>query len=257
MSESVSYRLDGQAGIVTGSANGIGRVLALGLADAGADIIVADLPSQSERAQEVVTAITDQGRRAMFIPVDVTDTASIDAMADRAVDTFGRINFLVNNAGINIRKPVLEYTPDEWDKIQAVNLRGVFFCTQAVARHMVSQGSGRIVNIASQLAVVAMRDRSIYAITKAGAAQMAKAFAIELAPHGIGVNAVGPTFVSTPMTTEMFTDPDFVGQNLPRIPAGRFGEPKDVLGTVRFLLAPASDLITGQLILVDGGYTSI
>jgi len=256
MFESPSYRLNDQVGIITGSANGIGRTLALGLADAGADIIIADLPSQATRADEVVTIIGDFGRRGLYVPVDVTDTASIDAMVERAVRAFGHVDFLVNNAGINIRKPALEYTPDEWDRITSVNLRGPFFCTQAVARHMVSEGKGKIVNIASQLAIVAMQDRSIYAITKAGVAHMAKAFALELAPHGITVNAVGPTFVATPMTTQMFTDPDFVAENLPRVPVGRFGKPEDVLGAVRFLLTPAADLITGQLLLVDGGYTA-
>ncbi|NLD45279.1 MAG: glucose 1-dehydrogenase [Chloroflexi bacterium] len=255
MSDTVSYRLDGQVGMVTGAANGIGRELAEGLAEAGADIVIADLPGQAAAAEETAALVRAKGRRALIVAMDVTVVASIEAGVAAAVKEFGLLDFLVNNAGVNIRKPVLDYTEAEWDKIVSVNLKGVFFCTQTVARQMVAQGGGRIVNIASQLAAVAMQDRSIYAITKAGVAHMAKAFGLELGPRGVSVNAVGPTFVSTPLTTSMFTSEEFIGQNLPRIPSGRFGTTKDILGAVRFLLSPAADLINGHLLLVDGGYT--
>ena len=255
MTETVSYRLDGQAGMVTGSANGIGRELALGLAEAGADIIIADLPTQAEAAEETAAGVRAHGRRALVVPLDVTEVASIEAAVAATVREFGRLDFLVNNAGINIRKPILDYTEAEWDAIASVNLKGVFFCTQIAARQMAAQGGGSVVNMASQLAVVALHDRSIYAITKAAVAHMAKTFALELGPQHIRVNAVGPTFVSTPMTTSMFTSQEFIEQNLPRIPSGRFGTTTDVLGAVRFLLSPAADLINGQLLLVDGGYT--
>jgi len=251
-----SYRLDERVGIITGAANGIGRELAIGLAAAGAHIVVADLPTQRAAADDTAAGVAAHDRKALVVDMDVTDLESIEATVERAVDAFGRLDFLVNNAGINIRKPILEYSEDDWDAINRVNLKGTFFCTQIAARQMVQQGGGKIVNIASQLAVVAMHDRSIYAITKAGVAHMAKTFALELAAKGITVNAVGPTFVSTPLTTSMFSDPEFIAQNLPRIPAGRFGTPSDVLGAVRFLLSPAADLITGQLLLVDGGYTA-
>jgi 2-deoxy-D-gluconate 3-dehydrogenase len=251
----IDYRLDGRSGIITGAANGIGRTLAVGLAEAGADIIVADLPVQRANAEETAEAVRRCGRKAMVVDMDVTDVSSIEAAVSSAVAEFGRVDFLVNNAGVNIRKPILEYTEDEWDKLSSVNLKGVFFCSQIVAKQMISQGGGRIVNIASQLATVAMRDRSIYAITKAGVAHMAKAFALELACDGVKVNAVAPTFVSTPLTTSMFTDPEFIQENLPKIPCGRFGTPEDVLGAVQFLLSPAADLINGHLLLVDGGYT--
>jgi 2-deoxy-D-gluconate 3-dehydrogenase len=246
-----NFRLDGQIGLITGSANGIGRALAIGLAQAGADIVVADLPRQQEAAEETAAAVRAAGRQALVLELDVTNVASIEAV----LAEFGRIDFLVNNAGMNIRKPVLEYTESEWDRMTAVNLKGVFFCTQVIARQMVAQGHGRIVNIASQLAEVAMADRSIYAITKAGVAHMARAFGLELACNGIRVNAVAPTFVSTPLTTSMFTDPKFVGENLPKIPCGRFGTPADVLAAVQFLLSPAAELVNGHLLVVDGGYT--
>jgi len=255
MAEAVSYRLDGQVGMVTGAANGIGRDLAAGLAEAGADIVIADLPAQAAAAAQTAALVRAHGRRAHVVAMDVTVVASIEAAVAEVVREFGRLDFLVNNAGVNVRKPVLDYSEAEWDKIVSVNLKGVFFCTQIAARQMVAQGGGRVVNIASQLAVVAMQNRSIYAITKAGVAHMAKAFGLELGPRGVRVNAVGPSFVSTPMTTEMFTNPKFVEENLPKIPWGRFGTTTDVLGAVRFLLSPAADLVNGHLLLVDGGYT--
>jgi 2-dehydro-3-deoxy-D-gluconate 5-dehydrogenase len=251
----VSYSLDGQVGVITGSANGIGRALAVGLAEAGADIVVADLPSQVDHAEETAQEVRARGRQALVLDLDVTQVASIEAAVAAVVGAYGRIDFWVNNAGINIRKPVLDYTEAEWDRLAAVNLKGVFFCTQAAARQMRAQGHGKIVNIASQLATVAMHDRSVYAILKAAVAHMAKVFAVELGCYGITANAVGPTFVSTPMTTSMFTDPAFISENLPKIPSGRFGTTDDVVGAVRFLLSPAADLVNGHLLLVDGGYT--
>jgi len=251
----VSYRLDGQAGMITGSANGIGKALAIGLAAAGADIVVADLAEQRGNAEDTAQQVRAAGQRALVVNLNVTQLASIEAAVHDSVREFGKLDFLVNNAGVNIRKPVLDYAEAEWDKLISVNLKGAFFCSQIAARQMVAQKRGKIVNIASQLATVAMRRCSIYAITKAGVAHMAKVFALELGSHGITVNAVGPTFVSTPLTTSLFSDPQFVAENLPKIPSGRFGTTQDVLGAVRFLLSPAADLINGQLLLVDGGYT--
>ena len=252
----LSFRLDGQVGIVTGGANGIGRALCEGLAQAGASVIVADLAAQSDRAQEVARAIRSQSGQAESAEMDVTSLSDIQRIVASVATRYGRLDFLVNNAGINIRKPVLDYSEDDWDRIEAVNLKGVFFCCQVAGRQMARQGGGRIVNIASQLAVVAMPERSIYAITKAGVSQLTRAFALELGPQCVAVNAVGPTFVATPLTTSMFSDPAFVDENLPKIPAGRFGTPSDVLGAVQFLLSPAADLVNGHTLLVDGGYTT-
>lgn len=249
------YRLDGQVGIITGAANGIGQTLAFGLAQAGADIAICDLPEQRAHAEQTAQLVTDAGRRALVVDLDVRSSSSIEAAVSAVSASCGRLDFLVNNAGINIRKPFLEYCEADWDAICSVNLKGVFLMSQAAARYMVAQHHGKIVSIASQLAVVAMRDRSIYAVTKAGVAHLMKALAVELGPYGITANAVGPTFVSTQLSESMFKDPAFIAENLPRIPGGRFGSPHDVLGAVRFLLSPAADLVNGHLLLVDGGYT--
>ncbi|MHB9032724.1 MAG: SDR family NAD(P)-dependent oxidoreductase [Anaerolineae bacterium] len=253
--QDADFRLDGQVGIVTGAANGIGKVLAIGLAQAGARIVICDLAAQQSRAEETALAVRETGVQALVLDLDVTNVQSINAGIAKTIAAFGRLDFLVNNAGINIRKPILDYTEADWDAINSVNLKGAFFMSQAAARQMVPQRHGKIVSIASQLAAVAMQDRSIYAITKAGIAHMMKAMAIELGQYGITANAVGPTFVATQLSESMFKDPAFVSENLPRIPAGRFGSPEDVLGAVRYLLSPAANLVNGHLLLVDGGYT--
>ncbi|MEN6479244.1 MAG: SDR family oxidoreductase [Anaerolineales bacterium] len=250
------FDLSGKVGVVVGGSGGIGQTLSIGRGAAGADIIIADLPSRCESAEAVAASVRAAGRRAACVEVDVTSVASIAAMVDAAQAQFGALDWLVNCAGINIRRPVLDYTEADWDRMLAVNLKGAFFLTQAAARAMLPTGHGRIVHIASQLATVAMHDRSIYAITKAGLAHLCRAFAVELASAGLTFNAVGPTFVSTPLTTSMFDDPAFIAENLPRIPAGRFGTPEDVLGAVRYLVSDAAALVNGHLLLVDGGYTA-
>lgn len=251
-----SFDLSGTVGLVVGGAGGIGQTLATGLAAAGADIVIADLPAQRGHAEEVAAAIRHTGRQVACLDLDITAVASIEAMMVEAMARFGRLDWLVNSVGMNIRKPVLDYVESDWDRMVAVNLKGAFFLTQAAARAMTPQGRGRIVHVASQLATVAMHDRSIYAITKAGLAHLCRAFAVELAPHGLTFNSVGPTFVSTPLTTSMFGDAAFIAENLPRIPAGRFGTTDDVLGAVHFLVSEAAALVNGHLLLVDGGYTA-
>lgn len=251
-----SFDLSGTTGIVVGGAGGIGQTIATGLAKAGAEVIVADLATKREQADEVVAAIRATGHHADVAEVDITSVHSIEAMVSSTMAQHTGIDWLVNSAGMNIRKPVLDYVEAEWDRMVAVNLKGAFFLTQAAARAMLPQGHGRIVHVASQLAAVAMHDRSIYAITKAGLAHLCRAFAVELAPRGLTFNAVGPTFVSTPLTTSMFSDPAFIAETLPRIPAGRYGTADDVLGAVHYLVSDAAALVNGHLLLVDGGYTA-
>ena len=189
--------------------------------------------------------------------LNVTSLKSIERMVEKATERFGGIDILVNNAGINISKPALEVTEQDWDRVLAVNLKGVFFCSQAVARGMIRRKSGKIVNIASQNGVIGYYNRAAYCSSKAGVVNLTRVLAIEWAEQNINVNAVGPTFVRTPLTEKLFQDESFSSEVLRRIPLGRLGKPEDVAGAVVFLSSPAADLITGHTLLVDGGWTAI
>ncbi len=175
---------------------------------------------------------------------------------EKAFRHFGRIDILVNNAGINIPKPALEVTEEDWRRVMDSNLTGLFFCCQAVGRIMVNQKSGKIINISSQTGTVAIQWRAAYCSSKAGVNLLTKVLALEWGPHNINVNAVAPTFIETPMTRPMLENQAFREMVLNKILLGRVGQPKDVLGAVIYLASEASDLVTGHVLLVDGGWTA-
>jgi len=250
-------RLDASVAIVTGVGSGIGQAIAIGLAHAGADVVGTELPSRIEEAKLTIGAVQREGRRGVALPLDLRDLASIDAMVAAAIAQMGRVDILVNNAGVNIPRPALELTEAEWDAVLDVNLKGLFFCSQRVAREMVKQHRGKIVNIASQNGVVGYYKRAAYCSSKGGVVNLTRVLAIEWAEHGINVNAVGPTFILTPLTQSTFDDPLLREDLLRRIPLGRVGKPEDVVGAVIFLSSPAADLVTGHTLLVDGGWTAI
>lgn len=252
-----SMRLDGQVAIVTGCGSGIGRALAIGLAHAGADVVGTEIPARIEAAQSVAEAVGAEGRRGLALPLDVRDLHSIDRTVREAVSQMGRIDILVNNAGINIPRAALELTEEEWDSVLDVNLKGLFFTSQRVAREMVERKRGKIVNIASQNGLVGYYKRAAYCASKAGVVNLTRVLAIEWAPYGINTNAVAPTFILTPLTQSTFDDPVLREDLLKRIPLGRVGQPEDVVGAVVFLSSPAADLVTGHTLLVDGGWTAI
>jgi len=252
-----SMRLDGKVAIVTGVGSWIGQALAVGLAHAGADVVGTELPDKLDAAKATMADVAAEGRRGLALPLEVRDLASIDAMVSKAVAEMGRIDILVNNAGVNIPRPALEFTEDEWDAVLDINLKGVFFCSQRVAREMVKGGGGKIVNIASQNGVVGYYKRAAYCSSKAGVVNLTRVLAIEWAEHAINVNAVGPTFILTPLTQSTFDDPVLREDLLKRIPLGRVGQPADVVGAVVFLASPAADLVTGHTLLVDGGWTAM
>jgi NAD(P)-dependent dehydrogenase (short-subunit alcohol dehydrogenase family) len=252
-----SMHVSGKTALVTGAGSGLGRSIALALAEAGADVAVTELPSRLENAQAVAASIRSMGREALVVKLDVSSVKSIERAVAEVARGFSRIDVLVNNAGINIPKQALEVTEDDWDRVLDVNLKGVFFCAQAVGREMVRRGSGKIINIASQNGVVGYHDRAAYCSSKAGVVNLTRVLAIEWAPHKINVNAVAPTFVLTPLTEKMFANPLFSREIHRRIPLGRLGKPEDIVGAVVFLASPAADLITGHTLLVDGGWTAI
>lgn len=249
------FDLTGRVALVTGGGRGLGRTLALGLADAGADVAV--VGRSPEPLAAVAEKIEGLGRKASAHVADVTAPEAIGAMVDEVVDRHGSIDILINNAAIKIAQNVLDVTPDAWDDVLTTNLRGPVLVAQAVGRHMIDRGSGKIVNVASTYAVVAATGRASYAASKGGLLQLTKVMAVEWAPLGVNVNAVGPTAIETPMNEQFFADPEWRRRALEKIPAGRFCEPDDVVGTVVFLASAASDMIHGQLILVDGGLTVV
>ena len=252
-----SMRVAGKTALVTGAGSGLGRSIALALAEAGADVAVTELPSRLENARAVAASIRSIGRKALVVKLDVTSVKNIERAVAEVVRGFSRIDILVNNAGINIPRQALEVTEEDWDRVLDVNLKGVFFCAQAVGREMVRRGSGKIINIASQNGVVGYHDRAAYCSSKAGVVNLTRVLAIEWAPHQVNVNAVAPTFVLTPLTEKMFANPAFSREIHRRIPLGRLGKPEDIVGAVVFLASPAADLITGHTLLVDGGWTAI
>ncbi len=248
-------RLDGRVALVTGASSGLGYASALALAEAGADLVVAG--RSLERLADICRAVEARGRQVLPLTVDVRDLAQVRRMADAAFERFGKIDILVNSAGLNIPQPALEVTEEAWDTIMDTNAKGLFFCCQAVGRYMVMQRFGRIVNIGSTLGLVGMADRAAYCASKGAVSQLTKVLAIEWAPYNVTVNAVAPTFVETPLTRPYFERlPGFREEVLRRIPLGRLGLPEEVAAAVVFLASDAASMITGVTLPVDGGWTA-
>lgn len=252
-----AFDLTGSVAVITGAGSGLGKAIAKALAQHGADVAVTELPGKTALAEETVGELLALGRRAQAIPLDVTDLGSIDALVPTVVGSLGRLDILVNNAGLNIQRQALEVTEEDWDRVLDVNLKGLFFCSQAAGRHMIEHGGGRIVNIASQMGLVGYWRRAAYCSSKAGVVNLTRVLAIEWAKYGINVNAIAPTFVLTPLTAPMFEDADFKADVLARIPLGRLADPDDVANAAVYLASPAAKMVTGQTLAVDGGWTAI
>lgn len=250
-----SFSLHGQVALVTGASRGLGRAIAVVLAGAGADVALG-LRDPADGGN-VVAAIESLGRRALPVAMDVRDLAQITAAVDAVVDHLGRIDILVNNAGLGPPNAAEDVTEADFDETFDVNVKGVFFASQAAGRHMIRQGYGRIVHLSSQAGFVALPTESVYCMSKAAVAHLARCLAVEWGRHGITVNAVAPTFIRTEGTEKWLTDPAFEAEVVERI-AGvhRIGRPVDVAGAVVFLASPAASLITGTTLLIDGGWTA-
>ncbi|MCM3712699.1 SDR family NAD(P)-dependent oxidoreductase [Halalkalibacter oceani] len=251
-----SFDLTNKVAIVTGSGSGIGKTIALGLAESGASIVVTELPGKEEAARETAAEIEKLGQQALVATLDVTKLETIRQMVSEAEAHFGRIDILVNNAGIIIRKPSLEVTEEDWDKVHDVNLKGTFFTSQEVAKVMKEHGGGKIVNIASINGVVGFYERAAYCSSKAGIVNLTRVLAIDWAEYGINVNAVGPNYLLTPLTEKLFSNDEFREDVLYRTPIKRIGTPEDVVGAVVYLASPASNFVTGHTVMVDGGWTA-
>lgn len=245
-----SFRLVGRVAMVVGAGRGIGEGIAVGLAEAGADLaLVARTRSDLERVAEEIQRL---GRRALVVPCDVADVAAIPAAVRQVVSAYGQIDILVNCAGIQRRMTVLEATVEGWEQVINTNLRSVYFMTQAVGKVMVERRRGKIISIASMTAYRGFHMISPYGISKAGIANFTKYVALEWAPHNIQANAIAPGWITTPMTAQM--GEDRIRWVCEHVPQGKFGTPRDVAGLAVFLAGPASDYITGQTIPVDGGF---
>jgi NAD(P)-dependent dehydrogenase (short-subunit alcohol dehydrogenase family) len=242
--------LSGQNAVITGASRGLGRACAEALALRGARVTL--LSRGQDELSSVVSSLVARGLDAHACVCDVTRPAEID----RAFAALDRCDILVNNAGGNTPQPFLEVELDTLDRLLALNVRSAFVVAQRAARMMVRQRSGAIVNMSSQMGHIGAANRTVYCTTKHALEGLTKAMAVELAPHGVRVNAVAPTFIETPLTKPFLADEQFRTDTLRRIPLGRIGRVEEVAAAVVFLASPQASLITGTSLLVDGGYTA-
>jgi NAD(P)-dependent dehydrogenase (short-subunit alcohol dehydrogenase family) len=248
------FDLQGQVALVTGAARGIGRACALALAHAGADVALG--LRDAGTGADLAGAIEAMGRRALRLQMDMTRLAEIRAAVDAAAAHFGRLDVLVNNAGLAPENLAENVREEDFDLTLAVNLKGTFFASQSAGRVMIPQKYGRIVNLGSQAGFVALPTESVYCMTKAAISHLTRCLAVEWARYNITVNAVAPTFIRTPGTQECLANDAFRADVLSRIPLGRIGEPMEVAGAVVYLASPAASLVTGTTLVIDGGWTA-
>lgn len=248
-------RLKGKVAIVTGGAQGIGEAISVGLAREGAMIVIADVSEGP--GQKLAEQIKNGGGSALFVRTDVRRKSDVDALVQKTVAEYGHLDILVNDAAILETSPVEEVTEEMWDKQLAVNVKGVFFCSQAAAKIMIKQKSGKIINISSIAAIGAQPGLCVYSSTKGAVLTMTKVFALELCPSNIQVNAILPGTTDTGMAKQAMEDPEWTKQVLKSIPMGRLGKTDDLLGAVFFFASDDSSYCTGQTLIVDGGYSMI
>jgi len=247
-----NFKLDGKIALVTGASSGLGQAIAIALAEAGAD--VAAHCHTAGKADETCGEIQKLGRRSIPVTGDMADKSAPSRMMEEVISEFGRIDILINNAGTIRRTPAVDYSEEDWSAVIEVNLSSVFRLSQAAGKRMVEQGSGKIVNIASLLSFQGGITVPAYSASKSGVAGLTKALANEWAKSGVNVNAIAPGYMETNNTVALRADENRNRQILERIPAARWGEPKDLAGAAVFLSSAASDYMHGHILVVDGGW---
>jgi len=248
------FRLDGKVAVVTGGNRGIGRACALALGQAGARLAIVgrDIAKLAETKKE----ISELGLQVLSIRADITNLMDIEEMVKKVLSFFGQIDILVNNAGVAIQEMALDVTEKNWDATMNVNLKGLFFCSQKIASHMITLKRGKIINISSVLGQVGLPEHAVYCASKGGVELLTKVLALEWGKYHINVNAVSPSFTRTEMATHVLENKVKLKSVLDRIPLHRLGEPVDMAAAVVYLASPASDYVTGHVLLVDGGWTT-
>ena len=247
------FRLDDKVAVVTGASEGIGRAIALGLAEAGADVIISS--RREEKLKEVKSEIEKMGRRAEVCLLDICKLSDIKNLKDFILERFGKVDILVNNAGFAVTKPAWDVTEDEWNLMIDTGFKGLFFSCQIIGSIMRQRGYGKIINLSSTFSRSIVKGRSVYAGIKAGVSHLTEALAFEWAPDGIRVNALAPTAVLTPSRKDTLKG-EVLKTILSRIPLGRLATPEDLVGGVIYLSSPASDFVTGHTLFVDGGWVA-
>jgi 3-oxoacyl-[acyl-carrier protein] reductase len=247
--------LNDRVAIVTGSARGIGREIALKLAEVGADVVVNDIEAATEPLEKVVQEIKALGRKSLAVTADVSSTADVNHLMDTAVNEFGKIDILVNNAGVTRDNLLMKMTDEEWDTVLNIDLKSAFLCTRAVIRHMLRQRSGRIISIASVVGMIGNAGQANYSSAKAGIIGFTKSIAKEVGSRSITVNAIAPGYIQTKMTEQLSDEQS--QEMLKHIPLASLGTPRDVAEAVAFLASDEARYITGHVLNVDGGMALI
>lgn len=248
------FDLTDKIAMITGASKGIGFGLAKAMAHAGVKVAIA--ARNREQLDQLVSEIRADGGDAVAFILDVRNVKEIDSVINQVKMHFGRLDILVNNAGLGANHPAVNVTEEDWDSMMDVNLKGLFFCCQSAGKIMLAQGYGKIINMSSQASVVGIVDHAVYCTSKGGINQLTRVLALEWSARGVNVNAVGPTFTYTPGNSERLDDPAYLEGVLARIPNRRLAEIRDVAGAVIYLASPASDMVTGITIMVDGGWTA-
>ncbi|MGA1600268.1 MAG: SDR family NAD(P)-dependent oxidoreductase [bacterium] len=249
------FSLEGRKALITGASKGIGAEIARVFADAGADIVA--VGRDRTDLDSVAADVQGFGRKCLVLEADLADAGSPRLVAQTALQEWGTIDILVNNAGIARVAPALELSLDAWDETMAVNVRAPFLLAQALAPGMISQRWGKVINISSQTGVIALDDHAAYATSKGALNALTKSLTAEWARHNIQVNAICPTVILTPMGLEVWGDPGKSQPMLDKTPLGRFGQPVEVADLALYLASPASELVNGALVMIEGGFTSL